>query len=124
MRWSATGICAVVLFACAGYCAWAWHRSDLWFIGHDPAWPHAFPYPDVCVRDLEAYWDRARPAPPGTIKMHGEFQRVQVAVGLASIACTGAGILFSVPTLLRASRRVVGPRKGFPVIERDSGRQA
>jgi hypothetical protein len=123
MRWSATGICAVLLFACAGYCAWGWHRSELWLIGHDPAWPRAFPYPDIWVHDLEAYWDRTRPAPPGFIKMHGEFQRVQRAAGVAAIACACAGILFSLPALLRASRRRVRTCEGFPIIEHDPGRR-
>jgi hypothetical protein len=116
MRFTARGICAILLFACAGYCAWTWRRSELWDIARDPAWPRAFPYPDRFVHDLERYWDRMRPSPRGSIKMHGEFQHVQHAAGMAAIACAGAGVLFSLPTLLRMSRRGASKCPGFRII--------
>jgi hypothetical protein len=114
VRLIVTRFVAFLLLVCAIYCAWASHRSELWLIAHDPSWPRAFPYPDHGVRALERYWDGARPPLPGTIKLHGEFPRVQRAAGIVAIVCATAGGLFLIPTLLQIRIRTRSNKAGFP----------
>lgn len=112
-------IIAVLLLVCSCYLFWAWHRSDLWNIGHDASWPHGFPYPDKAVFALERFRDQARPAPKGHIKLHGEFPRVQNAIGITALLCAAAGALCALPTLFHLMQRVSADRRGFPVTTND-----
>jgi hypothetical protein len=106
---------ALILLLCAGYLFWAWWRWDLWEIAHDASWPHGFPYPDKALMALEHYWNQANPAPRGTVKMTGEFSRVQQATGIAASLCATAGALCALPTVFHFARRVSSNRRGFPI---------
>ena len=108
-------IIAIILLVCAGYLFLAWWRWDLWEIAHDASWPHGFPYPDKALMALEHYWDQANLAPRGTIKMAGEFSRVQQATGIAASLCATAGALCALPTVYHFVRRVSSNRRGFPI---------
>ena len=108
-------VAAIVLLGCAGYLFWAWYRWDLWDIAHDASWPHGFAYPDKGLMALEHYFDQANPAPPGAIKMTGEFSRVQKATGVAAALCATAGAFLGLPTVFRFIRRASSHRRGFQI---------
>ena len=110
-----TRIIAILLLVCAGYIGWAWYRCDLWAIAHDASLPHGFPYPDKGLMALEHYYDLANPARRGTVKMAGEFARVEKTTGLAATVCGTAGALFALPTIFCFARRVSSNRQGFPI---------
>jgi hypothetical protein len=81
----------------ASYLCWAWHRltgSVLMADGH--LWPRPWPYPDVWLYHWEQQLDAARPTPPGTLKIHGEFALLQFYlscwIGLSLIVSFGAFI--------------------------------
>jgi hypothetical protein len=62
---------------------------------------------------LERDVDRARPAPAGTLKLHGEFQGVQERVATAAVVLGLAGTGLMLPSLLQWMSRKRG--RGFPV---------
>lgn len=72
-----------------------------WFIRHrwvnvfvDKNWPRQFPYPDHYLVRIHAWWDRLNPAPPGTLKLHGEyFVVLQGANALVLVACLICGVV-------------------------------
>lgn len=57
-----------------------WQRISSLEAFRDPKWPRPFPYPDRLLYRLERYYDAKYPAPPDSIKIHGEFPRVQFAL--------------------------------------------
>jgi len=69
------------------YFAWALHRvSDAVLVG-EMSWPLPWPYPDRWLAALNDWYDARSPSPPDTIKLHGEFPRVRVTIGLALVGC-------------------------------------
>lgn len=46
---------------------------DQWALSQDPLYPRSFPYADRILERYEAWLDARNPAPPGTIKFHGEY---------------------------------------------------
>jgi len=96
------------------YLLWAMHRIEpQTFMVEGNAWPRPFPYPDMWLSAMNDFYDRLNPVPPGTVKMHGEIQRVQqtLLVGiLIAIVLSGTG------TALLAYRRFQLRRRGSTVI--------
>jgi hypothetical protein len=62
---------------------------------------------------LERQLDRARPAPAGVVKIHGEFQRVQDRVATAAVMLGVGGMGLMLPSLLKWMHR--NRPRGFPV---------
>jgi hypothetical protein len=94
-----------VFLVAALYLAWA-HIRTLNFVFIDL--PHGFPYPDRAIVGLERWFDARRPAPPGSIKLHGEFYTVAFLLGslvLALSAITGylSGLIADRPDDLMTS---------------------
>jgi hypothetical protein len=105
---------AIVFLICAAYLFWAWLRWDQWAIAHDTSWPHGLPYPDQGLMALEHYYDQEHPAPRGSIKLTGEFSRVQMTTGLSAMLFGTAGAICGLPTALDFIRRPSASRRGFP----------
>ena len=72
--------CAVMGGASTSYFCWAWHRVSGSVLVHDDHWPRGNPYPDRWLAELNDWYDRRYPAPPRTIKIHGELDRVRLTV--------------------------------------------
>ena len=73
------------------YFAWANSRISIGMY-YDPAVPLAFVYPDAWLVELNDWYDKLHPIPPGTIKKYGEIDRVKQMVLILRIA--SAGVLF------------------------------
>jgi hypothetical protein len=80
--------------------------ADLYFIWAQwRAWPgfpdtetiRGFPFPDYAIIALARWFDVRNPAPPGTLKMHGELPRVAFIFGLVVVFFTSVfGFLLGV----------------------------
>jgi hypothetical protein len=56
---------------------------------------HGFPYPDLAINALAHWYDVRNPAPPGMLKMHGEYPRVAATIGILIMLFMGlAGVLY------------------------------
>jgi hypothetical protein len=76
------------------YLAWAYRRCWSFAYGLD----HGLPYPDPGINALARWFDARRPAPPGILKLHGEFHTVAFVLGtmvliLAGVAGGLSGLL-------------------------------
>jgi hypothetical protein len=74
----------------ASYLYWAFHRvTGAVLISDAHVWPQSFPYPDQWLGWWEKRLDAAHPVPPGSLKLEGEFRRIQACllgwVGLSLI---------------------------------------
>jgi hypothetical protein len=56
---------------------------------------HGFPYPDRPIIRLERWFDARRPAPAGSLKLHGEFPLVAFILGALVILLSGGSGLLS-----------------------------
>jgi hypothetical protein len=65
------------------YFAWAFHRASDAVLVSDLSWPRPAPYPDGWILALNHWFDLRHPAPPDSLKLHGEFPRVRLAIGIA-----------------------------------------
>jgi len=92
---------------------WALHRISPAVLMHDEQWPRLFPYPDTWIRELNDWYDKRYPAPPGTIKLHGELPRVR----LTFLIC-----LYSSMTLCVAPAVVLAVRSIRCYLRRKQGR--
>jgi hypothetical protein len=91
------------------YLAWAHHRSAYMFPSV-AQFDYSFPYPDRGINALERWFDARRPAPPGTLKMHGEYIRVAAILGALAFVCAGVtgclvGLLSNRPDDTQPERR-------------------
>ena len=72
-----------------GYLYWSFHRISNVALGHGQSWP----YPDPWLARWEQRLDAAHPASPGTIKLEGEFPRMEfyleIWLGVAAVATLG-----------------------------------
>lgn len=98
LRLVALAICLISI-ACGAWCLQRVRASYL-----DPSWPRNFPYPDTYLLALNDYYDARWPAPPGTFKMHGEVQLVQLTVIGVMAAAIGCLCLCIAPAILRHRR--------------------
>jgi hypothetical protein len=69
------------------YFAWALHRVSDTVLVRDMAWPRSWPYPDRWLAVLNAWYDARHPAPPDSLKIHGELPQVRASVTLVLVAC-------------------------------------
>jgi hypothetical protein len=61
------------------YTAWGHRRATFDFVfGLD----HGLPYPDSLIIAMMQWFDARHPAPPGSLKVHGEFPRVSFVMGM------------------------------------------
>jgi hypothetical protein len=81
MRYSGTILLAISLFACT-FGAWARYRISDNVIMYDHAFPRPAPYPDPLLLFLNNWFDARHPAPPGTIKLHGEIARIRATLDI------------------------------------------
>jgi hypothetical protein len=78
------------------YCAWCLHRSSFSIITGDPQWPRPHPYPDQWLFALNDWFDTRNPAPPDSIKLHGEWDRVRATVALVFASCLWVFVISTV----------------------------
>lgn len=83
---------ALLAFAQLAFCVFVRHRwVDPW---NDAMWPRGFPYPDLFLMEIHDRWNRLNPAPPGSIKIHGEYFAVYRCItGIALGACLLFGMV-------------------------------
>ena len=93
------------------YFAWCWQRISSKVLMHDAHWPRPAPYPDNSLMELNDWFDRRYPAPPGTLKIHGELMRVRLTI-IGCIAFSLALFAVGVYPFVRA---------GFPMVARRPG---
>jgi hypothetical protein len=75
------GVLAIVVVA-ALYLAWGHHRA-MYMVAY--GLDHAFPYPDPAINALALWFDARRPAPPGLLKLHGEYRTVGFVLGMLTL---------------------------------------
>jgi len=106
-RWSWS--LAVTSMIGTAYLAWGMYRTtyQLEWLGR------GFPYPDPAIIALEHWFDARHPIrTPGSLKLHGEFPRVEFAIGLAIVA------LLAVDGLLLGLLAIPPDRGRSPVARR------
>ncbi len=91
------------------YAAWSLHRAGDEVLMQDMSWPRAFPYPDGWIADLNRWYDARYPAPPGSLKLHGEFLRVRLTIG---VALAIGVLLLGIGVKMGAARRLREPGRG------------
>jgi hypothetical protein len=102
---------ALVLLCLAAL--WTRHRWN--YIWHDPIIPRPFPYPDVWLLQLHAWYDVQYPAPPGYLKIHGEHARVLMTInGVAFVCIVLHGVLLG--AIGRVLWLVEGPVAGLAML--------
>lgn len=89
----------------AAYCVWALHRVSPSTLTADSDWPQPWPYPDRGLTALHDWYDARHPAPPGSIKIHGELLRVRLIVWAALAFCSipavaGVGVRLTSTTVV------------------------
>jgi hypothetical protein len=83
-RWMILVIPALLGVIC---CTWSLHRTSDAVLSFDPFWPRPWPYPDQWLAALNDWYDARNPPPPDSLKIHGEWGRVQATVAMAIISC-------------------------------------
>jgi hypothetical protein len=82
---------ALILISVGGigslYLLWVMHRVSWAVLVDDAGWPRPFPYPDGWLAALHDWFDTRNPAPPGNVKLHGEFSKVRLTVGAIWASC-------------------------------------
>lgn len=91
-------IAAVLAFVGLLYCGWALHRMGAAGI-LDPNWPRPFPYPDTWLDQYQRWLDLRYPAPPDTLKLHGEIFRVQLTLWAIFAVFIAVLVIAVVPAL-------------------------
>ena len=109
-RAQATVSAIVALVAAAGlYLAWGHRRA---FYIFNPL-QKGFPYPDPALNALDLWFEARHPLPRGTgsMKLHGEWNRVTVVVGTAVLVTVGVcGLLVGVPSNRPKEEKMPMPR--------------
>jgi hypothetical protein len=96
-------------FAAVLYLAWAHHRA--WNFP-SLSWDNGFPYPDREIARLAHWFDVRRPAPPGSLKLHGEFPTVSFVLGMLVLVLSGGAGFLSGLLANRPDDSVRGTRDG------------
>ena len=66
--------CFIGGFLSTVYLVWALYRSRMFLA--DGHWPRSWPFPDKLIDHWERWLDVSHPAPPGFIKIDGEWDRL------------------------------------------------
>lgn len=114
-----------LLVAVALYLIWA-QRLVCWGDIFDLDWGRGLPRPDAAILALEAWYEARHPLrAPGTIKMHGEFPRVEHALSeLALAACALSGAAVGLAGPVRWLRRGWSEATVRPTYEFDADADA
>ena len=83
---------------------WSYYQTSgqILYDAFEDTFPRSFPYPDLWVVQLNDYFEKRYPAPPGAIKLHSELARVRATIWL--------GLIFSViVTLVSSMGFIWGP---------------
>jgi hypothetical protein len=105
-----------VLGACGLlYFGWAQHRISPKVLMYDESWPRRFPHPDGWLLALNNWYDAQYPRQRGTLKMHGELERVRLTVRGAATVAAFVFVSGAVPIALLHIRRLRHGR-GFDVL--------
>jgi quinol-cytochrome oxidoreductase complex cytochrome b subunit len=83
------------------YFFWCMRRFTAQTFVHDKEFPRAWPYPDWVLLGLNDYYDKLDPAPPNSIKIHGEVMRVQATVGGIALMLGIIGLALALPFLIQ-----------------------
>lgn len=70
------------------YVIWARQRW-LPVLFEDATWPRDWPYPDYILLGFHDWLDARYPAPPGSMKIHGEIYRVEQSLHFLTIVSLG-----------------------------------
>lgn len=113
---AAVGLLVGPVLVASLYLAWATLRSGP---GYWSDLGHGFPYPDGWINGLERWFDARYPAPPDTLKLHGEYFRVAAVLGMLELtfaAMTGwlIGLLVHRPAPTAGEARAGSTRSGPP----------
>lgn len=90
------------------YAAWALHRASDAVLVRDASWPRPVPDPDGWIAALNDWYDARYPAPPDTLKIHGELPRVRLTLGIvlaAGLSFLAAGVKMRAASRLREAKR-------------------
>jgi hypothetical protein len=98
---------SIPFFAGALYFTWCLRRFSASTLVYDRQFPRSWPYPDWLLIRLNDYLDKLNPAPPGTIKMHGEVEQVRELIGGAALALAAIGLALA---FVEIRRRFVSAR--------------
>jgi hypothetical protein len=107
IRWDLLFLASTLTFVLLYWCFL--RCSGHTFVPDGQQWPRPFPYPDKALYALERIYDAKFPAPPRTIKIHGEFPSVQATLLFASMFPLIAGVFSLVALLVKGFRRLPTP---------------
>ena len=100
----------------ASYAGWSLHRiSAAVMVREGNSWPRAWPYPDGWLLALNDWYDARYPAARGTVKLHGEIDRVQLTLLVVLAASATVGLCGALPVAWPWIRRSKGGH-GFEVV--------
>jgi hypothetical protein len=73
--------------------AWGHRRAYYDFVN---GLEEGFPYPDQALNALDLWFEARNPVPPGSLKLHGEWNRVTLVLGTAVLVMAGVCGLLAV----------------------------
>jgi hypothetical protein len=102
---STVSVLLAIVLAAMLYLVWAQYRALDFIHGLDLD----FPYPDPWINRLERWFDARHPA-HGGLKLHGEYYRVAVVLGMLILVFAGAtgiliGLLWNRPEVAEGGER-------------------
>src|SRR5258708_37609 len=106
-------ISAVLVFTCVptgAYLYWCSYRVSWAAFVSDRNWPRPWPFPDKWLLRWEQRLNRARPAPPGSVKIEGEFPAIGEMLANCAAASLAVATAWSIPWLIWFYRRMRRPR--------------
>jgi hypothetical protein len=91
---------AAICMLMATYLGFAFARISNTALAEDNQWPRPWPYPDQWLLRWNDQLDAEYPAPPGTLKIHGEIPRMRfrLLVGFSAFFLAG-GVCLARPVL-------------------------
>lgn len=107
--WAAQRLILLLSVALLMVVLWSRHRLLVSWV--DVLWPRPFPYPDVALLQFHDWLDARYPAPPGHLKIHGEFYTVLFTLNVLAWICGSVtGYLWGAAT----RRKEKGPTTNLP----------
>ena len=94
----------------AAYSYWCSYRVSGAVFVSDKNWPRPWPYPDDWLLRWEQRLNKARPMPPGTIKVEGEFPTIEETLVQWSRASFSVAAVASAPCVVWFFRSIRRPR--------------
>src|SRR5262245_47758071 len=109
-----SAVLAVISLLAATYLGWCRHRISAEVFVHEEAWPRPWPYPDGWLERWVREVDAAHPAPPGTIKVEAETERVRDWLAVWAVGALGWAGVGTIPWVLWFWRRWAHRRRARP----------